>query len=173
MRRADATLSSTQLRIVLLCMPLRVLLANHHPIVRSNLRLLLEREPDTRVVAEAANGREAVALADYRHPDIALLDINLPHLNGIAAAREILSRNSKAAVIFVSPHPDEAYVSEALKAGARAYVMESTAETDLHAAIEAVRAGRSFVSPSIVTAAIDELTRNVTKPPATTSAPGL
>jgi DNA-binding NarL/FixJ family response regulator len=136
--------------------PLRILLANPHPIVRSNLRLLLEREPGLRVVAEAANGREAVVLADYRHPDIVLLDINLPHVNGIAAAREILEKNSEVAIIFVTPHSDEAYVAEAMKAGARGYVLEDAAETDLAPAIAAAGAGSRFISPRIGTS-IEEL----------------
>lgn len=140
---------------------LRILLANPHPIVRSNLRLLLEREPGLRVVAEAANGREAVVLADYRHPDIVLLDINLPHVNGIAAAREILAKNSEAAIVFVTPHPDEAYLAEALRAGARGYVVEDSAEVDLVPAIMAAAAGEVFVSPQIRTAASEQLTHNV------------
>jgi two-component system response regulator DegU len=128
---------------------LRILLANPHPIVRSNLRLLLERDASLHVVAEAANGREAVVLADYRHPDIVLLDINLPQVNGIAAAREILAKNSDAAIVFVTSHSEEAYVSEALKAGARGYVLEDAAETDLVPAIATAGAGGTFISPRI------------------------
>jgi DNA-binding NarL/FixJ family response regulator len=140
-------------------MPFRILLANPHPIVRSNLRLLLERERDLQVVAEAANGREAVVLADYRHPDIVLLDVNLPHVSGIAATREILAKNPNTAVIFVTPHSDETYVTEAFNAGARAYVIEDAAETDLLPAIKAAGTGGTFISPRISTPAIEALAR--------------
>lgn len=135
----------------------RILLANSHPIIRSNLRLLLEREPGLQVVAEAANGNEAIVLADYRRPDIVVLDINLSHVNGIAAARAILVNNEQTVVIFVTSHPDEAYVVEALKAGARGYVVEDRAETDLVPAIQTTSTGRAFVSPCVRTSEIDPL----------------
>lgn len=138
---------------------IRILLANSHPIVRSNLRLLIERERGLHVVAEAANGLEATVLADYRQPDVILLDINLSHINGIATAREILAKNAKAIVIFVSSHPDEAYIAEALKTGARGYVIEDCAETDLVPAIEAARTGGAFISPCIRTPAMERLAR--------------
>jgi len=140
-------------------MPFRILLANPHPIVRSNLRLLLERDRDLQVVAEAANGREAVVLADYRHPDIVLLDVNLPHVSGIAAAREILAKNPETAVVFVTPHSDETYVAEAFNAGARAYVIEEAAETDLLPAIKAAGTGGTFISPRISTPALEDVAR--------------
>lgn len=131
-------------------MPLvSILLANAHPIIRSNLRLLLERKSGLQVVAEAATGREAVILADYRRPDIILLDISLPEINGIAAAREILAANGKAIVVFVAPYCEETYAAEALKAGARGYVVEDYAEADLLPAIATVSAGEAFVSPRI------------------------
>lgn len=144
--------------------PLRILLANSHPIVRSNLRLLIEREPGLHVVAEAATGEEAMALADYRHPDIVLLNINLSQVNGIVTAREILAKNKQVIIIFVTPHPDEAYVAEALKTGARGYVMEDCAETDLMAAIQTTGAGGEFISPRVRTPATDQLVRGSGQP---------
>ena len=127
----------------------RILLANHHPLIRSSLRLLLERESGFRVVGEAANGREAVVLADYQHPDVVLLEVKLPHLNGIAAAREIAAKGSLPRMLFVTPHTDEGYVLEAFKAGARGYVMGDAALADLVHAIHVVASGRFFLSPAL------------------------
>jgi two-component system, NarL family, response regulator LiaR len=129
--------------------PIRIVLANHHPIIRSNLRLLLEREPAFRVIGEAADGREAVALAEYRHPDVVLLDIQLPPLNGISTAREIASKRRGFGIIFVTVLTDQEYVSEALRAGARGYVLEDAASTDLFRAIRVVAGGGCFLSPEI------------------------
>ncbi len=129
--------------------PIRILLANHHPIIRSSLRSLLERAPEFRVIAEAANGREAVVLADYKHPDIVLLEVTLPHLNGIAAAREIAAQEGLAKTIFVTAHSDEGYVEEAFRAGAKGYVMGDAAPADLVPAIHAVTNGRLFLSPTM------------------------
>jgi DNA-binding NarL/FixJ family response regulator len=140
--------------------PIRIVLANHHPIIRSNLRLLLEREPAFRVIGEAADGREAVALAEYRRPDVVLLDVQLPPANGISTAREIASKRPSnrhgIGVIFVTVLTDQEYVSEALRAGARGYVLEDAASTDLFRAIRAVASGGSFLSPAIGRKLLDE-----------------
>jgi two-component system, NarL family, response regulator LiaR len=128
---------------------IRIVLANHHPIIRSNLRSLLETEPAFRVIGEAADGREAVALAEYRHPDVVLLDVQLPPLNGMSTAREIASKCRKFGIIFVSVLSDQEYVSEALRAGARGYVLEDAASTDLFRAVRAVAGGGCFLSPKI------------------------
>lgn len=128
---------------------IRLVLANHHPIVRTTLRGLLEKEPGLEIVGEAANGREAVVLADYRRPDIVLLDIHLPIVNGIPAAVEILSRSPQAGIIMVSGLADEEYVNEAFKVGARGYVRADSAQADLIPAVRAVAQGNSYVSPSI------------------------
>jgi DNA-binding NarL/FixJ family response regulator len=129
--------------------PIRIVLANHHPIIRSNLRLLLEREPAFRVIGEAADGREAVALAEYRRPDVVLLDVQLPPVNGISTAREMTSKKRGFGIIFVTVLTDQEYVSEALRAGARGYVREDAASTDLFPAVRAVAGGGSFLSPAI------------------------
>ena len=128
---------------------IRLVLANHHPIVRTSLRGLLEKEPGFDIVGEAANGREAVVLADYRRPDVVLLDIHLPLLNGISVAVEILSKSPHAGIIMVSGLADEEYVVEAFKAGARGYVRADAAQTDLIPAVRAIAQGNSYVSPSI------------------------
>ena len=129
--------------------PIRIVLAKHHPIIRSNLRLLLERDSAFRVIGEAADGREAVALAEYRRPDVVLLDVQLPPLNGIATARNILSKRPECGIVFVTVLADQEYVSEALKTGARGYVLEDTAPVDLSQAVRAVAGGGSFLSPAI------------------------
>ncbi len=128
---------------------IRLVLANHHPIVRTTLRGLLEKESEFEIVGEAANGREAVVLADYRRPDVVLLDMHLPLVNGISATAEILSRSPKAGVVMVSGLADEEYVVEAFKAGVRGYVRADAAQTDLIPAVRAVAEGNSYVSPSI------------------------
>lgn len=141
---------STQCRAIRAPMSqIRLVLANHHPIIRTTLRGLLERAPGLEIVGEAANGREAVVLADYRRPDIVLLDIHLPILNGMAAATEILSRNPQTRIIVVSGLADEEYVVQMFKAGVRGYVRDDTAQTDLLPAVRTVAQGNSYLSPSI------------------------
>jgi NarL family two-component system response regulator LiaR len=136
--------------------PIRIVLANHNPIIRSNLRLLLEREPGFRVIGEAADGREAMALADYGHPDVVLLDIQLPPRNGILTAREMVSKGRGYGIIFVTVLKDEEYVAEALKAGARGYVLEDVASTDLLPAVRAVAGGGRFLSSAISQRSVQE-----------------
>ena len=136
--------------------PIRIVLANHHPIIRSNLRLLLEREPAFRVIGEAADGREAVALTQYRRPDVVLLDVHLPPLNGISTAREIVSKRRGSAIVFVTVLTDHEYVSEALRPGARGYVLEDVASTDLSHAVRVVAGGGTFLSQAITQKLIEE-----------------
>ena len=135
--------------------PIRILLANHQPIIRSGLRLLLEREPDFRIVAEAANGREAVVLTDFKHPEVVILDVKLPHLNGIGVAKEISCNERGPKSIFVTTDTDESYVFEAFKAGARGYVAADSAPADLVHAIYVVAAGHLFLSPTICIRCLD------------------
>lgn len=129
--------------------PVRILLANHHPIIRSSLRILLERQSGFQVIGEAADGREAVTLVEYRRPEIVLLDVTLPRLTGLSAAREIVSKNGSTGILFVTTQTDEAYVVEAVKAGARGYVASGESSSDLVPAIEVVLAGGHFLSPEI------------------------
>jgi DNA-binding NarL/FixJ family response regulator len=129
--------------------PIHILLANHQPIIRSGLRSLLERESEFRVVAEAANGREAIVMADYKRPDIALLEMKLPLVNGIDVAKQIASKGASTKPVFLTAHTDEGYVNEAFKAGARGYVAEDSASSDLVRAVRATASGRLFLSPII------------------------
>ena len=128
---------------------IRILLADDHTVMRAGLRLLLERQPNLSVVAEAADGRQAVDLALAENPDVVVMDIAMPHLNGVEAARQIVARNSKIAVAILSMHSDESYVIRSLKAGARAYLLKDSAEADLIAAIHAITEGKSFFSPAV------------------------
>jgi DNA-binding NarL/FixJ family response regulator len=127
----------------------RILLADDHTVMRAGLRLLLERHETFEVVGEAADGREAVEIATQQKPDVVVMDVAMPHLNGVEAARQILSRNPDTAIVMLSMHSDESYVLRSLKAGARAYLLKDSAEADLIAAIQAIVEGRSFFSPGV------------------------
>ena len=129
--------------------PIRILLADDHTVVRKGLRLLLENQPGFQVLAEAADGRAAVALAEQHAPDVVVMDLAMPTLNGIEAARQLTSRLPRTAVVFLSMHSDESYVLKALKAGARGYLLKDSAEHDLIQAVRAVAEGKSFFSPAI------------------------
>ncbi|MBL0158509.1 MAG: response regulator transcription factor [Bryobacterales bacterium] len=139
----------------------RVILADDHTVIRSGLRLLLERQPGLIVVGEAENGRQAVDLAEELRPDVAVLDIAMPHLNGIEATRQIVSRNAAVAVVILSMHSDEGYVIRALQAGAKAYLLKDSAEADLIAAISAVRDGKSFFSPAVSRLLLEDYVRQM------------
>jgi two-component system, NarL family, response regulator NreC len=128
---------------------IRILLADDHTVMRNGLRLLLERQPDLKVVGEAADGRQAVDMAAAERPDVVIMDIAMPQLNGVEATRQIVNRNPDAAVVILSMHKDESYVIRSLKAGARAYLLKDSAEADLIAAIAAITEGKSFFSPAV------------------------
>jgi len=128
---------------------IRILLADDHTVVRKGLRLLLENVPNFEVVADAADGRAVVGLAEQHRPDVIVMDIAMPILNGIEAARQISAKLPHAAIVFLSMHSDEAYVSKALKVGARAYLLKDSAENDLIHAVQVVSEGKSFFSPAI------------------------
>jgi two-component system, NarL family, response regulator NreC len=130
-------------------MPIRILLADDHTVMRSGLRMLLERQPNLTVVGEAADGRQAVELAASEKPDVVVMDIAMPHLNGVEAARQIVNRAPLTAVVILSMHSDESYVIRSLKAGARAYLLKDAVKAELILAIEAVVDGRSFFSPQV------------------------
>ena len=129
--------------------PIRILLADDHTVVRKGLRLLLESQPDFQGIADAANGRETVALAERLTPDVVVMDVAMPELNGIEAARQISAKLPRTAIVFLSMHSDEGYVLKALKSGARAYLLKDSAENDLISAVKAVCEGKAFFSPAI------------------------
>ena len=128
---------------------IRVLLADDHTLMRRGLRLIVEQQPDLVVVGEAEDGRQAVALSASVKPDVAVLDIGMPNLNGIEAAKQITDGESGAAVVILSMHADETYILRALKAGARGYLLKDSAESDVVRAIRSVAEGKSFFSPAV------------------------
>jgi two-component system, NarL family, response regulator NreC len=139
----------------------RILLADDHTVMRNGLRLLLERQPHLQVVGEAADGRQAVALSETANPDVVVMDIGMPNLNGIEATRQIVNHNPRTAVAILSMHSDESYVIRALKAGARAYLLKDSAEADLLAAVRALTEGKSFFSPAISKILVEDYMRQL------------
>jgi len=125
---------------------MRALIADDHGIVRGGLRLLLERLPDVQVVAEAADGVEAVELALAHRPDVAVLDVAMPRMTGLQAAREIKQHAPEVNVLILSMHDDDRYVFEALRAGASGYVLKREADQDLVAALRAIERGEPFLT---------------------------
>jgi two-component system response regulator NreC len=140
---------------------IRIVLADDHTVVRKGLRLLLENQPGFIVVADAADGREAVSLAEQHAPDVVVMDVAMPILNGIEAARQISARMPQIAVVFLSMHADESYVLKALKSGARAYLLKDSAENDLIAAVKAVSEGKAFFSPAISKMLVEDYMRQM------------
>lgn len=139
----------------------RVLLADDHKLMRTGLRLVIEQHPDFTVVGEADDGRQAVALANSLKPDVIVMDIGMPNLNGIEAALQITSAHPEILIVMLSMHSDEGYVLRALKAGARAYLLKDSAEADLSLAIRAVTEGKSFFSPAVSKVLLEDYMRKL------------
>ena len=129
--------------------PIKILLAEDHSIVREGLCALLKLEPDLLVIGEAENGRQAVALTLQMHPDVVVMDIAMPQLNGLEATRQILHAAPATKILILSAHGDDAYVEKVMALGASGYLIKQTAASVLPAAIREVHQGRSFYSPSI------------------------
>jgi DNA-binding NarL/FixJ family response regulator len=140
---------------------IRVLLADDHKLMRAGLRLVVDQQPDLSVVGEADDGRQAVDLARSLKPNVVVMDIGMPNLNGIEAARQIREVCPDAAVVMLSMHSDEGYVLRALNAGARAYLLKDSATTDLVQAIHAVVEGKSFFSPAVSKVLLQDYMRKV------------
>ena len=139
----------------------RILLADDHTIVRQGLRKLLEERPDWEVIAEAGDGREAVRLAEQHKPDVAILDVAMPLLNGIEATRQITKRAPGTRVLVLSMYADEAYVTQILQAGATGYLLKDSADVDLLKAVSEAAQGRSFFSPAIARVMLDDYVRQL------------
>lgn len=140
---------------------IRILLADDHNVMRRGLRLLLESQPDLLVVAEAADGRQAVDQAEAAKPDVAVLDIAMPNLSGIEAAQRIIAVAPQIAIVVLSMHSDEGYVLRALRAGAKGYLLKDSAEGDLIEAIRAVCQGKTFFSPEISKMLVEDYVREI------------
>lgn len=141
-------------------MSAQVLLADDHGIVRKGIRSILEAE-QINVVAEASNGREAVRLCEQLTPDVAVLDIGMPQLNGIDAAGLIRKASPKTQILILSMHTDESYILRALANGVKGYVLKDTADDEILAATRALLQGKSYFSPSIAKTLLEDYVRNL------------
>ncbi|MBU0493831.1 MAG: response regulator transcription factor [Chloroflexi bacterium] len=138
---------------------IRVLLAEDHTLVRKGLRALLDAEPDIEVVGEAADGRAAVEQVGQLQPDLVLMDLSMPSLNGLEATRQIRRRCPKVQVVVLTMHADEEYIFQILRAGAAGYVVKKAAPSELIAAIQTVYRGETYLSPAVSRTVIQEYIR--------------
>lgn len=139
----------------------RVLLADDHVLIRAGLRMVVDAQPDLMVVGEAGDGREAIAMAESLKPDVVVMDIGMPTLNGIEAAHQVREKLPGTQIVMLSMHSDEGYVLRALKAGAKAYLLKDSAETDLARAIRATADGKSFFSPAVGRVLLEDYVRKL------------
>jgi len=139
----------------------RILIADDHGIVRKGLRLQLEQQEGFEVVGEAVDGREAVRLAEELKPEVVIIDIAMPNLNGIQATAQMVKRNPGLGVIILSMHSDESYLTRALHAGAKGYLLKDSADVDLYRAVEVVAKGKPFFSPAIANTLLEDYMRQL------------
>lgn len=142
----------------------RILLADDHAVVRQGFRMILSAQEDLEVVGEVANGKEAVETAEKLRPDVAVVDVSMPELNGIEATRRIAGVSPSTRVLALSMHKDAVYVREILRAGARGYLLKDSGEADLLSAVRAVARGEGFLSPAVSDAVLSDYRKHVTNP---------
>ena len=140
---------------------LRILLGDDHTLVRQGLRKILEERPDWLVVGEANDGRDAVQQVEAVHPHVAILDIAMPRMNGIEATRQIIRRWPDVRVLILSMYSSEGYIIQALKAGAKGYLLKDSVDTELISGVESVAAGKSFFSPAVAKVMLDDYVRHL------------
>jgi DNA-binding NarL/FixJ family response regulator len=143
---------------------IRILLADDHALVRQGFRMILDAQSDMEVLGEAANGREAIELGEKLQPDVVVMDVAMPELNGIEATRRLIASSPRTRVLALSMHKDSAYVREILRAGARGYLLKDSNEADLLAAVRAVAKGEGYLSPGVSDAVLTDYRRHVTDP---------
>jgi DNA-binding NarL/FixJ family response regulator len=143
---------------------IRILLADDHVLVRQGFKMILSAQPDMQIVGEATNGREAVEAAEKLQPDIVLMDVTMPELNGIEATRRLATASPRTRVLALSMHKDAVYVREILRAGARGYLLKDSADADLIAAVRSVAKGEGYLSPAVSDAVLTDYRRHVTDP---------
>lgn len=142
--------------------PIRVLLGDDHALMRCGLKKILEERSDISVVAEVGDGRRAVEQALALRPDVVILDIGMPLLNGIEATRQIVRRDERINVLILSMHAEEAYITQGVLAGARGYLLKDSVGADLLSAVSALASGKAFFSPSVARVLADEYVRKQT-----------
>jgi DNA-binding NarL/FixJ family response regulator len=142
---------------------LRILLGDDHTVVRQGLRKILEEQPDWQVIAQTSDGRQAVQQTLALLPDVAVLDIAMPMLNGIEATRQIARRAPAVHVLILSMHAEEAYVTQAVQAGAKGYLLKDSADSDLVRGVAAVASGKSFFSPAAAKVMLDDYVRHLSQ----------
>jgi len=143
---------------------IRILLADDHALVRHGFRMILAAQPDMEIAGEAGNGREAIDLAQKLKPDVVVMDVTMPELNGIEATRRLIELSPRTRVLALSMHKDNVYVREILRAGARGYLLKDSADADLLAAVRAVAKGEGYLSPGVSDAVLSDYRRHVTDP---------
>lgn len=142
----------------------RILLADDHGVVRQGFRRILETQPDLEIVGEASNGNQAIERAAELSPDVVVMDVAMPELNGIEATRRITERSPHCKVLALSMHKDSVYVREILKAGARGYLLKDSIDADLLAAVRAVASGEGYLSPAVANAVLIDYRQHVSDP---------
>ena len=152
---------------------MRVLLADDHTLVRAGIRALLETLPDVEIVAEASDGREAVDLVLATKPDVALLDISMPSLNGLEVAARVAAVSPRTRLVILSMHGDPGHVAQALRAGVCGYLLKDAAVDELPVLLRAVSRGETYLSPSISRAVVDGFLQRSTLSPAAPADDGL
>jgi len=143
---------------------IRILLADDHAVVRRGFQMILAEQTDMEIVGEAGNGREVLELAAKLKPDVVVMDVAMPELNGIEATRRMAENAPHARVLALSMHKDSVYVREILRAGARGYLLKDSVAGDLVSAVRAVAAGEGYLSPAVSDAVLDDYRRHVTNP---------
>src|SRR5258708_33629282 len=143
---------------------IRILLVDDHAMVRKGFGLIVSSQPDMEIAGEAGNGLEALALVDKLSPDVIVMDVAMPELNGIEATRQIMAKAPRSRVLALSMHKDSVYVREILRAGARGYLLKDSIDSDLLAAVRAVARGEGYLSPAVSDAVLSDYRRHVTAP---------
>jgi len=143
---------------------IRILLADDHAVVRQGFKMILAAQPDMEIVGEAGNGRDALDLAGQFQPDVAVMDVAMPELNGIEATRRLADVSPRTRVLALSMHKDSVYVREILRAGARGYLLKDSIASDLLAAVRAIARGEGYISPGVSDAVLNDYRRHVTDP---------
>jgi two-component system, NarL family, response regulator NreC len=143
---------------------IHILLVDDHAVVRQGFKMILAAQPDMEIVGEAGNGREALDLAGQLQPDVIVMDVAMPELNGIEATRRVADVSPRTRVLALSMHKDSVYVREILRAGARGYLLKDSISSDLLAAVRAIARGEGYLSPGVSDAVLNDYRRHVTDP---------